>query len=247
MQLGQRRIRRCRSRPLLALLDKISITNPKLYRFLALAEVFETELEGGGAAVVVFYDAVADVDRIAAADVFEAGGHVEADGGNLVVGLRFLDEFELEVLAGGANLAAVAVVVDVFGEEDRGLVAGAEGLELLEDAEELRGYLREVEPRVDVDHRGGHLLGHVAADVFFDAAGEFGKVFLLEGQAGGVDVATEVFQEVGLVLDGVVKVEAADAAGRAGDEAVALCKDERGLVERLDKTGGDDADHALVP
>ena len=61
-------------------------------------------------------------------------GHIKADGSDLAVRLAFLHEVQLEMHAAGAHLAAVAGIVHVLREEHRVVVAGAKGLELLEDA-----------------------------------------------------------------------------------------------------------------
>ena len=164
-----------------------------------------------------------------------------------MVGLRLLDEVEFEMHAAGAHLAARAGVVDVLRDEDRIVVAGTEGLELLEDAGELGGDLREVELGVHLHDRDQHLGGDLAGDEGIHPAGELLHVLFLEGQAGGVDVATKILQQVGAALDGLVEVEAGDAAGGARDESVGLGQHDRGLVVGLHEPGGHDPHHALAP
>ena len=129
----------------------------RLYQFIAFAEVFDAELGVGGATIVVFYDGVADIDRVAGLDVVEEVGHVEGDGGDVVIRMRLLDEFEFEVAAFCTYLAAHAVVIHIFRQEYRSAVARAERLELLEDAEELRCDLGEVQAGVNVNDRYLHL------------------------------------------------------------------------------------------
>ena len=48
-----------------------------LHQFFALVKVTDAELGVGCAAVVVLYDTVADVNRIAGFDMVEESGHVE--------------------------------------------------------------------------------------------------------------------------------------------------------------------------
>ena len=66
-------------------------------------------------------------------------------------------------------------------------------------------------------------------------------------QAGGVDVAAEILQQVGAALYRFIKVEAGDAAGRARDEAVGLGQHHSGLVVCLHEAGSHDADYSLAP
>ena len=130
-----------------------------------------------------------------------------------MVGLRLLDEVELEMHPACAHLAPGAGVVDVLGHEHGVVVAGPEGLELLEYAEELGGDLGEVEPGVDVDHRCQHVLRDVRLHVGVHAVREFLELLLPEGESGGVDVSAEVFEQVGAAFNRAVEVESGDASG----------------------------------
>ena len=149
--------------------------------------------------------------------------------------------------AAGFYFAAVAGVVHVLGKEDRIRIAGAERLELLEDAEEFRGDLREIQPGVDVHDRGEFLLGDIAGDEGVHPPAELFQVLLLHREAGGIHMAAEVLQEVRAALDGGIQVESGDAAGRSGDEPVGLGENDRGLVIGLHEAGSNDAHDALVP
>ena len=108
--------------------------------------------------------------------------------------------------APGADLAGVAVVVDVLREEKGVVVARPEGLELLEYAEEFRGDAREIELGVDRNHGRKHILRDLAVHERIDAAAELGEVLLLEGESGGIYMAAEILEEVGAAFDGSVKV-----------------------------------------
>ena len=82
-----------------------------------------------------------------------------------MVRLRFLNEFQFQMLTTRTDFAAVSVIIHIPGKENRRTVARTERLELLEHPEELRGYLREVNFRIHIDYRRHHLLGDVAAYV----------------------------------------------------------------------------------
>ena len=50
------------------------------HQFLALVKVADAELGVGGAAIVVLYDGVADIYRVAVLDVIEEISHIESYG-----------------------------------------------------------------------------------------------------------------------------------------------------------------------
>ena len=160
----------------------------KLNKFVALPHIFEPQLERRGAAVEVFDDGVAHVNRVAGLDMVVEFGHVEADGGDLAVGLGFLHEVQLEVDTAGTHFAAVSGIIDIVRQEDRVRISGAEGLELLEDTEELGRNLGEVQPGVDVHDRSQFLLGDIARNEPVHPLAELFKVLLLHRQAGGIHV-----------------------------------------------------------
>ena len=87
----------------------------------------------------------------------------------------------------------------------------------------------------------------MGSDIFLYPAGEFRQVFLAQGQSGGVDVSAEVLEQVGTVFYRIIEVEALDAAGRTGHEAVGPGEHEGRLVVLLHQPGSHDADHSLVP
>ena len=63
-----------------------------LNELVALLDVFQAELEGGVAAIVVLYYGVADVERVAGLDVVVELGHVEGYGGDLVERLLLVNQ-----------------------------------------------------------------------------------------------------------------------------------------------------------
>ena len=136
----------------------------------------------------------------------------------------------------GADLAAVATVGDILGKEYRIGVAWTERLELLQETEEFRGDLAELQLGVDVGHRGQHLLGDLSGDELVYPADELLQVALFESQAGRIDVPAEVLKKVSAALDGLVEIETSHTAGGSSDESVRLCQYNCRFVERLDKT-----------
>ena len=164
-----------------------------------------------------------------------------------MVGLRFLDQVQFHVHAARPHFAAVAGIVHILRDEYGVAVAGSERLELLQDAEEFRGNLRKIQPGINLRERGQHLRGDLSGDESIDAGGEFRQVLLLEGEARGVHVSAEVFQQVGTALNGLVQVESRHAAGRTGHESVRFGEHDGGAVIGLYQPGSDDAHHALVP
>ena len=60
-------------------------------------------------------------------------------------------------------------------------------------------------------------------------------------------MSAKVFEQVSATLDRLIKIEPGDAPGGAGDESVGLGQDNRRLIESLNKTGGHNTDHSLVP
>jgi len=120
-------------------------------------EVFYAKLGVGCATIVVLHYTIADIDRVTGLDVVEVVGHIEGYRRNVMVRLRFLDELELEVPALGTYLADISIVIYIVCTENRHAVARSERLELLQDAEELRSDLGEVQSRIYIHDRCLHL------------------------------------------------------------------------------------------
>ena len=208
-------------------------------------QVFDVELYLGAAAPVVLFELVAEVETVGAHPL-QAFAHLEGDGR---VGCRALgkgDGVELEVIE--SHDAGVAGIDELAGDEDGYVVVGSEGGELLEDAEELGRDLREAYLGVDFDFGDGLFGTHAVAHELLEAVDKGSHVLLAEGYAGGALVATEVLEEVGAFLEGLVDVELAHGAGGASDEVVAAAgEDDGGLVVGLDDTAGHDAHDAAMP
>lgn len=86
---------------------------------VALMHILDAELSVGCATIIVLYDRVADIYRIASLDVIEEISHIECNGRNMMVWMRLLDEFELQMAALRTDLSSHSIVIDIFCEEDR--------------------------------------------------------------------------------------------------------------------------------
>ena len=150
----------------------------------------------------------------------EMFGLVERNGGNRPVGLRFLDQFQFEMAAIRPDLAHVAVVIDILGQEHRSVVSGTERLELFENPEKFRSNLRKVQYSVYHDDRGKHVFVDMLFYEILYPFAEFGQVLLFQGQACRIEMPAEVLQEVGTAFDCIIEVEPVDAPCRPGDKAV---------------------------
>ena len=83
--------------------------------------------------------------------------HIECYRTDMMVRMGLLNEFQFEMASLCANLASIAVVIDVFRKENQCSIAGTERLELLENPQELWRYLSEIQSGIDFNHRGFHL------------------------------------------------------------------------------------------
>ena len=146
-----------------------------------------------------------------------------------------------------AYLAYASVVIYPFGKEDGGCIARAERLEELQYPEELRSHLLEVQSGVHVYDRRELLRYDGLAHLLVHTAAELRQILLPEGEAGGIYMSSEVFEQVGAAFDGCVYVEAVHAARGAGDEIFGAGEHHCGTVEIFHQTGGDYAYDSLVP
>ena len=152
--------------------------------------------------------------------MLEVGRHIEGDGRNLMVRLRFLYQFKLQMLSSGAHLSAVSVVIDILGQENRGTVTRSERLELLQDSEKFRSYLGKIDFRIYLNYWCSHLSRDVCADVLVNAGCEFRKILFFHRQSRSINMAAEVLQKVRTTADGIIQVKSAHTAGRTGNETV---------------------------
>ena len=136
-----------------------------------------------------------------------------------------------------SHLASHSVVIDIVCAEYRCVVSRTERLELLEDPEEFRAYLGEVEAGIDIHYRGLHLRDDRSRNSLLDSFTERRDILLLERETCSIEMASEVLQQVRTALDGVIKVKAVDASCRTGHQSsLRLRKHDRRLVEGLNKT-----------
>ncbi len=114
----------------------------------------------------------------------------------MVIRVRLLYQFELEMPSLSANLTSVAVVIDILGKEYRCAVAWPERLELLQYAQEFGSNLGEVQHRVNIDHRGLHLRNDSSRDEQLYPLAESRKVLLFQCETGCIEVTSEILQQV---------------------------------------------------
>ena len=187
-------------------------------QFLALVDVLDAELGVGGAAIVVLHDGVTDVYRVAGLDAVVEVGHIEGYGRDVMIWMRFLDELELEVASFSSHLAAHTVVIYIVSTEYWCMVARAERLDLLEDPEELRSDLGEVQACIHLHHRSLHFRDDGAGDRLLDSLTESRDIFLLESKSCSVKVSTEVLQKVGTTFNRILQIKSVYASRRAGHQ-----------------------------
>ena len=120
-------------------------------------EILDTKLRVGCATIIVLYNRVADINRISSLYMIKIISHIESYRRDMMVRVRLLNEFKLEVTTLGTYLATHSVVIDIVCTEYRRRVSRSERLELLEDTKELRSDLREIKHCVDIYHWGFHL------------------------------------------------------------------------------------------
>ena len=102
----------------------------------------------------VLFNGVADVEGTLGLDVANVGTLSECDAVHDIV--RFVVyQFQLDVFLVAPYYFAGSVVVHVVGAEYRFGIVGTEGVELFQVATEFRGYVPEVDFRIDVDYGAG--------------------------------------------------------------------------------------------
>lgn len=128
--------------------------------------ILHVELDLGFAAPVVFFELVADVEHLLAADAAVVFAQLEADGG-VGVGAVGREHRELQVVTANDARGLQGVALQVVGAEYGHVVVGSERRELLEDAQELGRDVRESHNGIDF-YFGGCGLGRygVAYDLF---------------------------------------------------------------------------------
>ena len=180
--------------------------------------------------------------------MFEIVRHIEGYCRYVMVRMRLLDELKLEMTAFCTYLTAHSVVIDMVCTEHRSSVSRTEGLELLENTEELRSDLREVQHGVYIDHRGLHFRNYLTRYVFFNPYAEFFQILFLESKSGGIEMSTEILQKVGTAFYRIIQIKAMYAPCRTCDQtALRHCKYYRRLIICLYKTRSHDSHHSLMP
>ena len=169
--------------------------------------VIDSVLSVCRAAIVVFDNRIAYINRISCLDMVKEVGHIEAYCRDVMVWMRLLYELELEVTAFRTYLAAHSVVIHVLRKEYRRAVARTEWLELLQYTEELRCNLREVQLGIHIHNRCLHFRDDGLGYELFYPFTEYSEILFLESQAGCVKMASEILEKVGTVFYGIIKVE----------------------------------------
>ena len=181
--------------------------------------ILHVELYLGLAAPVVFFELVADVEHLLAADAAVVLAQLEADG-RVGVGAVGREHRELQMVAADDARGLQWIACQVVGAEHAHVVVGSERRELLENAQELGRDVREAHNGIDF-YFGGCGLGRygVAYDLF-ETFNEPLEVLGTDRHAGGALVATEMLEQVAALFEGGVDVELLDAARRADIEVV---------------------------
>ena len=82
-------------------------------------EILDTKLCVGCATIIVLYNRVADIDRISSLYMIKIISHIESYRRDMMVRVRLLNEFKLEVTTLGTYLATHSVVIDIVCTEYR--------------------------------------------------------------------------------------------------------------------------------
>ena len=201
---------------------------------------------GGGVLMLILFDGITDIERLAGVDMVEIGSHVEGNTIDYTAG-GVIDELKLDVLEIAAYEFARAEILDAPSAECGLAVAGAERIEEPESRNKFRSDIGEREERVDVDLRGKLLGKYVGGNVFLEAPCEFGNILFFHRQADRIGVSAEILEQIAGGFDGLIDVESLHGARRTCREAVRERKDNRRLVVKLGEARCHDADNALVP
>ena len=124
---------------------------------VTLMHIVYAELGVCRSPIVVLYDGIAYIDGISGLDMVEEISHVERYGRDMMVRMRLLNEFKLEMTTFCSYLTSHSVIIYIFSKKHRCCVSRTERLELLEDTQELRRDLREVQPCIHIHYRSLHL------------------------------------------------------------------------------------------
>ena len=206
--------------------------------------------------VVVFADAVGDVDEAAAVSASSAARAARSHPTARITLLAVLGQSRLSRRGLLGKLKAdVAFFHDARGgdqahaasDEDGFGVAVAERLELAQPSGEHGRDAVQRQFGVNAEKTLGLARGQVFVGVEAQAALELGQRGGGQGKADGEGVAAEAGEEIGAALDGVEQVEAVDGAARAVGDAVFNADDDGGLGGALDDARGEDADDAAMP
>ena len=74
--------------------------------FVTLVHILHSKLSVRCATIIVLHDRIADIDRIAGLDMVEEISHIESNGRNVMIRVRFLDELQLQMAAFRTHLSS---------------------------------------------------------------------------------------------------------------------------------------------
>ena len=158
-----------------------------------------------------------------------------------------VDQFQFDMFQVFPYQLAGPVILDSERAEYGLLVVRAERIHLFQLTHELGVDILQVQHGIYIDLRR-HLFGDdLVGGQLEEPLGESVQVFLFQGEAGGIRVATEVFQQVAAAFDCFVYVESRDRASGTSDQFGRFRQDDCRAVVFFRQAGSDDADHPFVP
>ena len=159
-----------------------------------------------------------------------------------------IDKLQLDVLLVASHNLACAEVIDLLRAEKRLLIVGAVWRKALDVGHNATGNVAKIDDGINAQDGTGLFRLNVFLDVLLEAMAKLGNVLCRHTQAGSVCVAAKVLKQVGTTLDGLIDIEARDAACRAGRHTVVVASEhDAGLIEDFRQAGSHDADDATMP
>ena len=163
--------------------------------YIVLLDVLHHQLQRRVAVVGVLLDGVADIERLHVLDMRIVLVHAECNAVYRCVRL-VVDQFQFDMFQVFPYQLAGSVIFDSERAEYGLLVVRAERIHLFQLTHELGVDILQVQHGIYIDLRR-HLFGDdLVGGQLEEPLGESVQVFLFQGEAGGIRVATEVFQQV---------------------------------------------------
>ena len=118
---------------------------------------------------------------------------------------------------------------------------------MVQDAHELGGDIAEVDFQVDFQFWNQVFSGEMFLDIFLETTTELINFIRFHGESRGIFMASEVFQQIRAMVDGIVDIEVLDGSGRASDKVVGSRQDDGWSIIVIGQTRGHDTDDTFVP